>query len=192
MIVGLSGWARAGKDSVGRVLIARHGFERVSFADKVREVALAIDPYIHTASVYEHPTIERLTSVVDRCGWETAKAFKDARRLLQRIGTEAGRNVLGEDIWVRAAFRDLQPDKDYVVTDARFWNEASAIVDLGGQVWRVTRPGHRPANQHPSEIALDGWNFDSTINNAGSLRDLEEVVATHIASIKRRSHERTS
>ena len=178
-LIGVTGYARAGKDTIGRILVERHGFQRVSFADKLRQVALAVDPFvcIHPEADEGTSTIwARLTEVVEAWGWERAKEHEDVRRLLQRLGTEGGRNILGENVWVDAALRDLEPGGSYVFTDVRFPNEANAIQARGGRVWRVTRPGFRPINAHPSETALDNFQPDHTISNGGDVEGLAHLV----------------
>ncbi|GGM55792.1 hypothetical protein GCM10012275_28620 [Longimycelium tulufanense] len=175
MIIGLSGYAQVGKDTVGSILIEHAVFERVSFADKVREVALAINPDI--CFDYWHSNLRQL---VETKGWEEAKKIEDVRRFLQRLGTEAIREHLGEDAWVNAALPDYREycssHAGVVVTDVRFPNEAARIKDLDGEVWRVERPGYGPVNNHPSETAMDEWPFDRHIRNDGSLEDLKWSV----------------
>src|SRR5690606_4016638 len=85
-------------------------------------------------------------------------------------------NILGGDIWVDATMNALDVERDYVITDCRFPNEAQAINRAGGLVVRVQRPGNGPANDHPSETALDDYQFDGVINNDGTLEDLATRV----------------
>lgn len=40
-VVGLTGVARSGKDTVGRMLVERYGFTRVAFADGLKSMAAA-------------------------------------------------------------------------------------------------------------------------------------------------------
>ena len=99
------------------------------------------------------------------------------RRLLQIMGTEQGRDVWGEDIWVNTMFawmtlyhKDWGIDK-FVIPDVRFPNELRAIQKLGGRVYRVTgdRLGDltEEAWSHPSEQSLtdDMDLYDGFINN---------------------------
>lgn len=152
-IIALSGYAGCGKDAVGGILVERHGYERRGFADKVK--ALAFD-----------------------LGWNGEK--DDAgRRFLQILGEQA-RNHLGADVWIRAALAD--PPPFLVVTDCRYPNEFVAIKALGGQVWRVERPGVGPANDHISETALDRYRFDAVIPNDADLQQLSRTVATQIGA----------
>jgi hypothetical protein len=61
-----------------------------------------------------------------------------------------------------------------VFSDVRYPNEADAVRKLGGQVWRIERDGHGPANEHTSEHALNKYNFDQRIYND---KDLESLWA---------------
>lgn len=93
------------------------------------------------------------------------------RRLLQLVGTEAGRDILHPNLWVNALFTDfhLIPDNYYgkqpnwIITDVRFPNEVEAIEDRGGIVLRVNR-NLRPSSEWQtmfSDIIVrdpDGWN----------------------------------
>ena len=90
MIIGLAGYAGAGKDTVGNILIEKHGFRRVAFADKIRSLVYDINPQVGGLT---------LKDIVDKDGWDVAKAIPEVRRLLQDTGI-AGRNLLGEDIWI--------------------------------------------------------------------------------------------
>lgn len=169
-IIGLAGYAQSGKDTVASMLAPRYG--RRAFADALRDVLYALDPDCRHNVDYND--IRGVSTWVDEYGWEWAKANTEVRALLQRLGTEAGRKILGEDIWVKTAMRDLL---SYTVfTDVRFPNEAQAIVDQGGVVWRVNRPGTGAVNGHPSETALDDWPYDLLIVNDGSLDDLQKQV----------------
>lgn len=182
-LIGINGYARTGKDTVADILVKEYGFVRVAFADKLREAAYALNPYVVDETGYEHVTLQW---VIDMYGWDGYKETifgKDIRRILQRMGTEVGRNILGEDIWVDAVLNDLDDEGKYVFTDCRFFNEAYAVTNLWGQVWRVDRPGVGPVNDHISEVGIDDWNFDVRINNAGSLEDLAEKVKDHARRI---------
>ena len=176
VLIGLSGYARAGKDTFGNMLVELHGFERVSFADGIRDVAYACNPVVSTLTIDRRPRVIKLRTLVDTVGWERAKESSGVRSFLQHLGTEGGRDILGENVWVEAAMRKVRPGGKYVFTDVRYANEAEAIKALGGKVIRVERPGCGPANGHRSEIAMDGWDFDGLIRNDGSIHDLKRVA----------------
>lgn len=181
VVIGLSGYAQTGKDTLGSILVGQHGFERIAFADKLREFLLALDPTVliqQRAAAY-HP---RLSTLIQAFGWEQAKTqFPEVRELLQRLGTEAGRRILGENVWINAALGGLQTGHKYVITDVRFLNEFHAVKSLGGQVWRLERPGFVPVNAHESETALNGVTFDQYIFNCMTIKDLAEHAALILA-----------
>lgn len=167
-VIGLSGYGRAGKDTIGQALVNR-GFTRTAFADRIREGLYAMNPLL-TGN-------ERLVDVIDAQGWEATKAtHPELRVLLQRLGSEVGRDLIGENLWVDMTFKNAPDGAKVVVTDCRFPNEAATVKRLGGQIWRVERPGRGPANDHPSEVALDTWAFDHVFSNDGSVDDLHHKV----------------
>jgi hypothetical protein len=171
MIIGLSGYARTGKDTVAEVL-AEMGWQRRAFADTLRKMVYALDPYV-TGNL-------RVADLVDSVGWEEAKVgYPEVRRLLQRMGTEAGRQVLGEDVWVRTTLSSLSVG-NYVITDCRFRNEADAIRAAGGQIWRIRRPGFGAVNAHSSERSLDNYFFDFYLDNEGTIDELRTVVTDYL------------
>lgn len=67
---------------------------------------------------------------------------------------------------------------NWIITDVRFPNEAQAIKDRGGIMIRIERPGVEShcGGQHPSETALDNYNFDYVIENEGSIDELIQKI----------------
>jgi len=175
-IIGLSGYARCGKDQVGQALVKR-GWVRVSIGDEIRKALYLLNPLVSGS--------KRLVEAVDQYGWETAKtAFPEIRELMQRFGGEVGRDFLGEDTLINLAFKNISEGSRIVVTDCRWLNEAETIKARDGQMWRVVRPGNAPANSHPGEVALDNFPFDLILNNNGTISDLESLVGTALNELK--------
>jgi len=82
------------------------------------------------------------------------------RVLLQTLGTEWGREMIDQDIWVKAMrhiltdamFEEYRP---VVIDDLRFENEAKMIRELNGEIWHVERKSFTPANDnHISEAGV--------------------------------------
>ena len=172
MIIGLSGYARSGKDTVAGMLMGIHGYERVAFADKIREFLLEIDPLVM------HNGIDfRLQDIVESKGWETAKTeFPEVRRLLQDLGLGA-RKLFGDDFWIAQALMHRHHTEKIVITDVRFKNEAEAIKKHdGAQIWRINRINVGPANDHLSEIDMDTWEYDGIITNNSDMPNLIKQV----------------
>ena len=168
MLIGLTGPPGSGKDTAAAHLVKNHGFVRMAFADPIRQVALAIDPYVH---------FFRLSEVLDFLGWDRAKRQPEVRRLLQTIGTEAGRDIHGTDVWVNrtfAAIKQLGPDQPVVITDVRFDNEARRLRTFGGRLVRVRRKtdNHDAVLGHRSETESAKLNSDHYLPNDGSITEL--------------------
>lgn len=170
-LIGLTGYAQSGKNTLAAEIRKKHPeFREVAFADKLKELAIAIDPYTGD-QWYDLP--ETLGLLLGNRSIDQAKGEFFVRDFLQRLGV-ACRDVLGEDVWVDAAlgeaprvYGDTAWLDDVVVTDVRFPNETVAIKDRGGVIVRVERSGVGPVNGHISETALDLWQPDLTIYNTG-------------------------
>lgn len=167
-IIGLNGVARAGKDTVAGILHDLYGYTPISFSDILNRALVALNPIVDTSGT-------RYANYVETLGYEEAKEIPEVRRLLQAMGTEVGRNLLGTDIWVEALFKNL-PEGKVAITNVRFPNEANSVWGRGGVVWRVTRPGFEPSNGHISDTALDDYKMDAYIANNGTVRELADEV----------------
>lgn len=179
LLIGLAGRARSGKDTVAAHLIARHGYSRLAFADGVRDVAYATDPIVSTFN----GGYDRLSHYVDTYGWEGAKELPEVRGLLQRLGTDGVRTVIGPFTWVDLWGRKFrQSTGPVVVTDVRFPNEAEMLRRLGGAIARVVRPGPVPTHEHTSESAMDDHQADTHLINDGSVADLLAKVDRWLAT----------
>jgi gamma-glutamyltranspeptidase len=141
---------------------------RMAFADAIRDILYTLDPLTNNGL--------HLRTVVDDYGWDLAKQDNEIRRLLQVLGTEVGRNVFGDDVWVDVLISKLEPMDKVVITDVRFPNEARELHNLAGEIWRVNREGVSAINEHVSESQMDEYNFDKIIDNNGSLEDLEHAI----------------
>lgn len=176
-IIGITGLARAGKDTSANVLVKEFGYTRVSFADGVRSMALAIDPLLF-GNV-------RLSSLVRTSGWEEAKTVPEVRRLLQVIGTEGVRDHIGDDSWVRAAKLKIDATLGpVVISDVRFPNEAQSVKSWGGYMIRVERFNEDGSpydnglgTEHPSECHVMTLQRDLVIQ-AHTVNQLEEQIRT--------------
>jgi dephospho-CoA kinase len=174
MIIGLTGYAQSGKDTVAKILVENYGYTRIAFADKIREFLYETNPMYD--SVAGEPMFVKAR--VDRDGWDKAKQFPHIRRLLQNSGV-AARKVFGEDFWVAKAVQGLDHSKNYVFTDVRFTNEADLLkkwTDTGTQIWRIKRLGIDAVNAHVSESQMDDYPVDQIFTNNGTIEELVNLV----------------
>lgn len=179
-LIGLSGYARSGKNAVGQILEDELGFRQESFAQALKNVAAEINPLLPEPyrGLIPGATLPLSKHFLRYGDWDAVKEnVPAAREFLQRLGV-ACRDQIGPDVWVDALARRLRthPSARYVITDVRFPNEANFITAQGGQVWRIERPGTGPVNDHSSETALDSYRCDRIIINDGTLADLRRKV----------------
>lgn len=179
MLIGLTGYAQSGKDTLAKILVEEHGFVRIAFADKIREFLYEMNPMVDNVAFEPIYLRDR----VDRDGWEVAKQNPHIRRALQNAGV-AARKSFGEDFWVQAAFSDVRHSYNIVVTDVRFKNEADWIKQFeNSYIWRVKRSGVEPVNAHVSESEMDGYKADQIFNNNGTVDDLRDLLTSRLALV---------
>lgn len=181
-VIGMSGKARSGKDYIAKhVLVQWNGFTPLSLAAHFK-----VDAVVKEGAPF------------DEVLGDTPKS-NDVRHLLQQMGTEQGRDVYGKDVWCKTleAWMTILNNKgvsSFVVTDVRFPNEVEWIQSIGGYVVRVTGRGGaetEEAQQHRSEIALDGYDgFDFIVDNSPGRgkQPLHEVNAFISETIHQQGH----
>ncbi len=179
-LIALSGRAGSGKSTLAGML--RH--HEISFAEPLKKFAQEVFDFTD-AQIYG-PSAERSRPDA-RYTMENGEPLT-ARHALQTLGTEWGRSCF-PDVWaalgVRRALAYMaeNPGHSVVIPDCRFVNEARAVREAGGQVWRIVRPGaglDGAAALHPSEMEQESPEFlalvTQTIKNTGSLMDLSVAL----------------
>jgi len=131
-------------------------------------------------------------------GWEEHKLVKlTPRKIMQLLGTDAGRHIIHPQIWVSSLMSGYQDEGYYqedihpiqgnckwiskfpnwIITDTRFPNELKAVKDRGGITIMIRRKEtDHLSGDHASETALDNTEFDHVISNNGTIEDLIKVV----------------
>ena len=111
---------------------------------------------------------------------------KTPREAMITLGTEWGRTLIGEDLWVNAIMlrvdADLVAGKLVVIDDLRFDNEAIAIRKRGGLIIKLERPGISYTGEHASEMGVSGCYIDHIVPNA----DEPALVAQHVLQLLRK------
>lgn len=183
IVIGLTGYAQSGKDTIADYMETAHGFEKVSFAEPLKEMLLALNPQVgfkrNWLGIKKPVYLDDVyVEYYDHEGVKKSPYGEEVRGLWQRLGTDAVRKY-DDMFWVRAAFQKLtRDDGRYVFTDVRFPNEADAINQLMAiptyetANWQITRPGVGPVNGHSSEQHVGKMNEHYTIANDGNLADL--------------------
>lgn len=145
--IGISGNIGAGKSTLATALynkMFQHGLRAkiIPFATGVKEIAAmethamrlaSMTKYFYTRG-YEYPICVKAARAIDQCmeACPSTPGIKN-RRLLQFIGTDAGREMIDEHIWIYAVQQCIPDELDYIISDdLRFDNEAMAVdVHIG-------------------------------------------------------------
>jgi cytidylate kinase len=203
-IIGLTGPAGCGKDTVALLLATHLRFSALAFADALRsEVCngFRIDLSLLTRrDLKEQPTAElALERCVDNAfigvmlkhfcvnGEHAAQALvvpRSARQIMQWWGTEYRRHTVREDYWTRTLQARVHIQQQgnkwcqarHVISDVRFDNEARAIRDMGGAIWQVKRPDLAQDTAHISETDGSRFKPDAIINNRHTIKHLQLLV----------------
>lgn len=148
-IVGLLGPAGCGKSSVASYLSNKYGAKRYSFAQPLKEIVrLSFD--LTESQVY---------------GTQAQKEAVDPRYnvtprwLLQRIGTQGVRAVLGPDFWWQHCLAQIERDAGEVavIEDCRFENEVNGLLAKGASIWRIEAPGERDTQADQNHQSEAEW-----------------------------------
>ncbi len=196
-LIGLTGAAGSGKDSVAGIMVLEHGFQQIAFADALyEEVSTAFNvsvEFLKNRNTKERQafrlsmrnctdaefvrTIMRMhgISLLMRRFWRWQP--RSPRQILQWWGTDY-RRARCEAYWIDKVCDRLMltPNTHWVITDVRFPNEADLVREFGGQLGLVLRPGVEPVANHVSEAFWQTCNPDIVIRNDGTLEGLQNTV----------------
>lgn len=166
MILGLSGKALAGKDTVADYLLEKHNWTRkIGFATNLKVACMEVfnltNYQVHTqegkSSKFKTPVIFDKWILRDLITWMRKThdvALEDVdydcilgvkldspRHILQFVGTEVMR-YYAHNYHMEVVLWTIQQDERVVITDARFPNEIEGILSSDGYPVRINRPEH--------------------------------------------------
>lgn len=201
MIIGIVGLIGSGKTTAGEILQQQFGFVSESFAKPLKDAVAIIFGWprdmVEGATAESRAWRDRPDQFwSDALGWAVTP-----RKVLQMMGTEAGRQVFGQNLWTASLIGRLRPQYNYVITDVRFANEIAALKQVNATIVRIRRgpepawlplaydvkqglskyetdlrgPGH--ALPHISEWDWIGEPIDVTIDNDGTIDELRAKIS---------------
>jgi hypothetical protein len=228
-LIGVGGLKEHRKDEFADALVARAGYMKTFMSEPLHQALLILDPiitYVPERSEDERRAIaaelgsphherasygryERYSELVERVGYTAAKQNMEVRRLLQKLGTEVGRNMLGEEVWTDIAEEKIREARaagsPVVITGIRYQNEIDLVRELGGWTVWIERTAWPVKESHPltdaidaalqdeepsstdthsSETSLTADDFDIVIENDSTLEALAEKAEALAAELK--------
>jgi hypothetical protein len=176
-LIGVSGLKGSGKTTLANYLVQNYGCTRVPFAAPIKDMLAALgltDEQLNGS--------EKEIKIDLLCG-------NSPRFAMQTLGTEWGRMMIGEKIWINAWRKKVETfwlgrsDQPVVCDDVRFPNEVALIKAMGGRVIRVSRPECKTSD-HPSEALIETLDVDYAIANTGTLFDLRKKLEGAVNVLK--------
>ena len=159
-VIGLLGHQGVGKNYIAEVILPQ-------LLSQKNTVILAFADHFKIDCITKH------NAEFDKVYGE--KDFK-TRKLLQKVGTEEGRDIYGYDIWIKTLNNwikvlNSRGVERFIISDVRFQNEAEWIRSINGYIIKINAPqryqkrleietnsNFNKINEiisHPSEIGID-------------------------------------
>ena len=191
-IIGICGKARSGKDTFARFL-ADH-LERRGNGVVILHMADPIRAMLKPLLAGLCPVNEPVSNFVESCyqgerkelPLTTHNSRTSPRYLMQTLGTDWGRDMIDEKLWIwlldrridnvmeEAYFNSDDTTVFVIVPDVRYDNEAEY---MGGNIIKVVRPNSEEVHQHASEVGISEDHIGRTIYNEDGLSQLSEEAA---------------
>lgn len=173
-LIGVHGPLESGKDTVAKTIIEMYPnlYRQYAFAWPIKEACKIIFGF----------TDEDMN---DRIMKERVHPFWGVtpRKTMQLLGTEYGRGMIREDIWVLRAEAEIQKNAKEgfgtIISDVRFDNEADIIRSRNGIIIHIDRPTldtSKENYQHASEGGIKRVDSDYVVDNSGTLEDFKDEI----------------
>lgn len=142
ILIGVIGFKKSGKDTFADYLVSQYGFKKYAFADPVKDICQVMFQ-LEQQQLHDPDKKEMIDP----------RWMMSPRQMMQKIGTDMVRTMLGDDFWVH--HMDLKVCKEkaqrIVISDVRFINEAKWIKDNHGVLIRIVSH-EKCSDTHLSEV----------------------------------------
>jgi hypothetical protein len=169
----------SGKTTIANILVEEYNYHRIPFADPLKLMTRSLLQSFGYSISYgdmllNDPNLKE--QILPELG-------VTPRFMMQTLGTEWGRKIIHPEIWLLAWKRSVEELGAYgnvVVDDVRFPNELEIVKSHpSSTLWWVERPSAAATTEvmaHSSQQRLDRSEFNRTIVNNGTIKDLHTMV----------------
>jgi len=195
-IIILSGPKRSGKDTVAKLITQQiTSADQFAYADQLKIAASQLLNLIYQPQELftpEHFNDEKLRSgpfpSTHRMEWDGKQVC--LRAVMQQLGTDICRNCISKNIWINVVIEKIREStaKVVIITDARFPNEITSIVEEFGETHQIhtilVSRASETNDDHASETQfaqmMQDRLFTGILDNSGSLDELKEQVTEFV------------
>lgn len=145
-------------------LAGKAGIGKTHIANAIRETLRETEPDTQVELLSFATPIKQMLGVLFEEKDKNAEVYKGKtlRSLLQTLGTEWGREMVDQDIWVNLTLNrkyDAMESGYILIDDVRFQNEVTMIKHLGGKTFCLQMEGAKMIQEatHKSENDLNNY-----------------------------------
>lgn len=188
-LIGISGKAYSGKDFTADVikkLFPDLKIYKIAYADTIRSMLKGI---VDVDAIYK---LNKKEEPIEGLG-------VSLRELMQSLGTDWGRHILGDNFWVNILNKRINDNSFLteadviVISDCRFQNEIEYIINRGGIVLNVIADSQEykksKFSEHESEMISIVGNLDPRIEifndfTSSYISSLKEILIPYMEQLK--------
>jgi hypothetical protein len=178
-IIAICGAKRSGKDCIAKIISSQYDYEHIKIARKLKDVC-------HILFGFTEEQME--TDLKDQMDprWDVTP-----RTCMQFLGTEVMQFKIQEilptvqrNFWIKSLIANLDPEKNYVISDLRFIHEYNELKHLDAVIIRVDRDVCDGCNDtHSSEQEYKQLRVDHIIKNNGTKHELNRAITQILPSV---------
>jgi len=175
-VLGLGHYSRTGKDSLANLTIAAlRGIDptlrvkKIPFAWKLKQICFELYAWdgLREPEFYDTKEGEPFRDI------KLPTIGKTPVEIWVAMGTPAVRQQVYDKTWIDYLLKSALDADVLFIPDVRFPNETAAILEIGGTLTKVVRPGYGP-RKTVADRALVGWNgWHYVFGGSGDMAELE-------------------
>jgi hypothetical protein len=163
-----------GKSTISKYLVEKYNYSMLTFASPMKDMITIIFKGLgYSDDKIEAMLYGNLKEVIVK------ELGVTPRHMLVTLGSEWGRGMIDDSMWIKIAMKSLDNTINHVCEDIRLLNEAERLRSKGFKIIRVINP-RATLVESISEGKLDDYNFDKVLINDGTIEDLQKSVDSMI------------